>query len=272
MSPSHMLKSLLIGVAALGIALPAYADQLADIKASGKIVTSVDMHFAPFGMLIDGSYQGLNKDLFDAVAEELGVTVDYQDIPWPAQLPGLEVGKFDLVTVATAITPPRLERYAFTIPVVYAPVGLVRRANDDSVNKPEDLKGKTAGAIQGSTQARKLNEFAETIGDVTVREYGTIDEAYADLAAGRLDAVAGTLPVLAHLVKTRPETFALPESPVIGDPDYLAWVGRKTEDSASFIAAINEALLKITDDGRMKTIQEKWTGMYTELPREVPAK
>jgi len=28
----------------------------------------------------------------------------------------------------------------------------------------------------------------------------------------------------------------------------------------------------MTDDGRIKAIQEKWLGSYTELPREVPTK
>ena len=33
---------------------------------------------------------------------------------------------------------------------------------------------------------------------------------------------------------------------------------------------IDDAILKMTDDGRVKAIQEKWLGTYTELPREVP--
>ncbi len=270
MNFSGLLKSTLAGVALLALSVPSNADQLDDVKAAGRIVTSVDMHFTPLGMIIDGQYAGLNKDLFDEVAKEIGVEPVYQDIPWPAQLPGLEVKKFDIVTVAAAITPERLERYAFTLPVVYAPVGLVRSVRNDDVRKPEDLKGKVAGAIQGSTQARRLQEFSDEIGGIDIREYGTIDEAYADLAAGRLDAVAGTLPIVSYLVKTRPESFALLEPAEIGKPDYLSWVARKTEDSASFVAAINEAILKMTDDGRMQAIQEKWLGTYTELPRELP--
>ena len=140
------------------------------------------------------------------------------------------------------------------------------------MRKPEDIKGKVAGAIQGSTQAKKLRAFSDKIGGVDIREYGTIDEAYADLVAGRLDAVAGTLPILAYLVTKRPESFALLQPAEIGDPDYLAWVGRKDEDSASLMKAIDDAILKMTDDGRMKAIQEKWLGTYVELPREVPTK
>ena len=51
----------------------ASADQLDDIKAAGKIVTATDMHYAPFDMLNNGTYEGMTKDLFDEVSKEIGV-------------------------------------------------------------------------------------------------------------------------------------------------------------------------------------------------------
>ena len=46
------LKAALFGLA---LASPAMADQLADMKAAGKIVTATDMHYAPFDMVVDGT-------------------------------------------------------------------------------------------------------------------------------------------------------------------------------------------------------------------------
>lgn len=250
---------------------PALADQLADIQAAGKIVTATDMHYAPFDMLVNGEYQGMTKDLFDEVSKELGVEPVYQDIPWTAELPGLEVGKFDIVIAPVTITPERLERYTFTPPIADATVSLVRAANNDAIGKPEDIAGKRVGVQQGTAQFRQLQAYGESLGGVDVREYGTTDEAYADLAAGRLDAVAGSLPNLTYLVKNRPETFALFEPASFGEPTYFAWVLRKEEASESFAAAIRDAIAKMTEDGRIQAIQEKWLGGYTELPLEVSA-
>jgi polar amino acid transport system substrate-binding protein len=272
MTLSKTLKSMLFGVAALALAGPALADQLADIKAAGKIVTATDMHYAPFDMLVDGTYDGMTKDLFDGVSKELGVEPVYQDIPWTAELPGLEVKKFDIVIAPVTITPERLERYAFSLPIADATVSLVKAAGNADMNKPEDIKGKTVGVQQGTAQFRQLEAYGKELGGVTVKEYGTTDEAYADLAAGRLDAVAGSLPNLTYLVKNRPESFALFEPASFGQPTYFAWVARKDADSDIFVKAVNDALLKMTDDGRIKAIQEKWLGAYTELPREVPTK
>ncbi|GLK64899.1 transporter substrate-binding domain-containing protein [Paracoccus kondratievae] len=264
------IKAALFGLTALALGTAAQADQLADIKAAGKIVTATDMHYAPFDMLNNGKYEGLTKDLFDEVAKELGVEPVYQDIPWTAELPGLEVGKFDIIIAPVTITPDRVERYTFTLPIADASVALIKAAGNTELTKPEDIKGKTVGVQQGTAQARILQTFGESLGGVNVKEYGTTDEAYADLAAGRLDAVTGSLPNLTYLVSNRPETFALFDPPQYGEPSYFAWVLRKGDDSASFAKAINDALLKMTDDGRVKAIQEKWLGSYTELPREVP--
>jgi polar amino acid transport system substrate-binding protein len=269
---SRALTSALFGLTVLGLAVPASADQLSDIKAAGKIVTATDMHYAPFDMLVNGTYEGMTKDLFDGVSKEIGVQPVYQDIPWTAELPGLEVKKFDIVIAPVTLTPERLERYAFSLPIADATVALVRAAGNTKLKKPEDIKGKTVGVQQGTAQFRQLEAYGKELGGVTVKEYGTSDEAYADLAAGRLDAVAGSLPNLAYLVKSRPETFATFEPAVFGKPTYFGWVMRKGPDSESFVKAVNAALLKMTDDGRIKAIQEKWLGKYTELPREVPTK
>lgn len=265
----HMtLRAAVLGLAALGLgATAASADQLADIKAAGKMTLATDMHYAPFDMLTNGTYEGMTKDLFDEVAKDLGVTPEYQDVPWPAELPGLEVKKFDMIVAPVTITPERLERYAFTLPIADATVGLVRAAANDAIAKPEDIKGKTVGVQAGTAQEKQLMAYGDTLGGVTVKGYGTADEAYADLAAGRLDAVAGSSPNLAYLVKQRGDTFA-PVTPAFGAPKYFAWVARKGEDSASLVAAINESLIKMHDDGRMKAIQEKWLGVASDLPRE----
>ena len=80
--------------------------------------------------------------------------------------------------------------------------------------------------------------------------------------------MAGSLPNLTYLVKNRPETFALFEPAQFGKPSYFAWVLRKGDDSESLRKAIEDAIKKMTDDGRIKAIQEKWLGTATDLPLE----
>ena len=67
------LRAALFGLTALTLGSAAQADQLADIQAAGKIVTATDMHYAPFDMLVNGTYEGMTKDLFVEVSMELVV-------------------------------------------------------------------------------------------------------------------------------------------------------------------------------------------------------
>ncbi len=253
-----------------GVTGAAQADLLADIKAKGKIVAATEMHYAPFDILKDGEYQGICHDLFTEVAKELGVEVEFLDLPWQSILPGLEAGKFDLVNAPVTITAERMKRYSFTLPIGNATVALAKKAGDDTIAKPEDIAGKAVGSQKGSAQLEQLKAFSETLATpADIREYVNIDEALADLAAGRIQGVANSMPLMGYAAVQRPGLFEM-VMPPFGDPKYFGWVAPGGEDSATLIAAINDALLKMHEDGRLKAINEKWLGTAPELPTTMP--
>ena len=74
----------------LGAGGVAWADTLADIKSRGELVVATEMQFPPFDISDNGTYKGVDRELIDAVAKELGVKVSYLDLPWTSVLPGLE--------------------------------------------------------------------------------------------------------------------------------------------------------------------------------------
>ncbi len=271
-----MKKQTLLGLVAacgfsFGLAGQSFADQLSDIKAKGKIVAATEMHFAPFDMLVDGKYQGICRDLFDQVAKELGVKVEYLDLPWSSVLPGLEAGKFDIVNAPVTITAERSARYRFTLPMGNATVALLKKAGDKSINAPADIAGKAAGSQKGSAQLAQLKTFTAGLPEpVKIREYVNIDEAMADLAAGRIQAVANSMPLMGYAAVKRPETFTL-VMPPFGSLKYFAWVARPGAETASLVEAINAALLKMHKDGRLDAINKKWLGVAPNLPMKMPA-
>lgn len=267
----RLLKMTAVLALGLGLSGAASADQLADIKAKGKIVAATEMHFAPFDILVDGEYRGIGRELFDEVASELGVEVEYLDLPWSSVLPGLEAAKFDVVNAPVTITAERMQRYSFTLPMGNATVALVKKAGDTSIAAPVDIAGKAVGSQKGSAQLDQLKAFSATLPTpVDVREYVNIDEALADLGAGRIQAVANSMPLMGYAAVQRPEVFEL-VMPPFGAPKYFAWVARPGDDSASLIAAINAAILKMHADGRLDAINAKWLGAAPDLPTKMPA-
>jgi polar amino acid transport system substrate-binding protein len=271
MSRRRALKFGLAGLASTGLLAglrTAAADTLADIKKRGELVVATEMQFPPFDISDNGVYKGVDRELIDAVAKELGVKVSYLDLPWTSVLPGLEAKKFDLVIAPVTITKERMKHYAFSVPIADATAALMKRADDKSIMKPEDIAGKTVGGQKGTSQVAQLKEFAAKLPKpVEVKEYVDNNQSYADLAAGRIDASINSLPNLAYAAAQRPETFAV-VTPPFGEPTYFSWVCRP--DDQSLMDAVNAAIVKLDGDGTMAQIQKKWFGQSMDLPKTVP--
>jgi len=255
----------------LGSALPAQAqDALARVKDAGVLKVGTETAFAPFDFIDAGDHVGLNVDLFAEIGKEMGVEIEWVTLPWEGVLPGLEAGKFDIVAGPATITKARMERYRFTPPIAEATVAILKQAGDDSIGKPEDIAGKAAGAGKASAQLAQLQSFAESLpAPVEIKEYPGNTEAYADLAAGRIQGVANSLPNIAFVAKQRPDTFAV-VLPPFGTKTYFGFPGRNDEDHASLMDAVDAAMLAIKADGRLATIQEKWFGASFDTPDSVP--
>jgi polar amino acid transport system substrate-binding protein len=161
-----------------------------------------------------------------------------------------------------------MKRYAFSAPIADATAALMKRADDKSIAKPEDLAGKVVGGQKGTSQLEQFKAFAAKLPKpVEVKEYVDNNQSYADLAAGRIDAAINSLPNLAYAASQRSDTFAL-VTPPFGQPTYFSWVGR-LEDK-TLMDAINAAIVKIEADGGMAPIQKKWFGQTMDLPKTVP--
>lgn len=245
-------------------------DALAKVKAAGTLKVGTETAFAPFDFIDAGQHVGLNVDLFEEVGKEMGVKIEWVALPWEGVLPGLDAGKFDMVAGPATITKARMERYRFMPPVGDATNALLKRKGDSAVTKPEDIAGKTVGAGKATSQLAQLQVYAKTLPKpVSIREYVGYNEAYADLAAGRIAAVANSLTNIAFVAKTRPDTFEVVE-PSFGQKSYFGFIIGKDADHAPLADAASAAILKIKADGRLAKIEQKWFGATFDLPDTVP--
>ncbi|HEX7386490.1 MAG TPA: transporter substrate-binding domain-containing protein [Castellaniella sp.] len=265
---AHLHKWLLASacLAVAGFSLPAQADQLADIQKAGTLTIGTEMQFAPFDFLKDGKQEGFNKEFFAQVGKALGVKVHFIDLPWASVLPGLDANKFDLVGGPLNVTKARKARYHFTLPIADGTVAFLKRAKDTAFTKPEDVAGKVVGSQRGSSQLEQTKAYVDTLKPVPqVREYVDFNQAYADLANGRIMAVGNSITNIAVVAKERPDTFALVK-PSFGKRIYYAFMGHKGANSDSLIAAIDKVILDMHKDGRLAALQKKWFGTEMEVP------
>lgn len=264
---SMLLKTIAAGVLALALGTVAHAeDALERVKAAGVLKVGTETAFAPFDFIDAGNHAGMNIDVFGAIGEALGVKIEWVTLPWDGVLPGLESGKFDMVAGPATITKARMERYRWSVPVAEATVALLKKAGDEEITKPEDIAGKTVGSGKATAQLAQLLEFAKTLPEpIETKEYVSFNEAYADLAAGRVVAVANSFPNIAYVAQQRPETFELVEPP-FGAKTYFGYPGRKDPEYKTLMDAVDAAILAMKQDGRLAEFQKKWFGITFETP------
>ena len=259
----------LAGVVALGTRARAADDVLAKVKSAGTLRVGTETQFAPFDYLDNGKAAGMNYDLFAEIGKELGVNVAYVALPWESVLPGLDAGRFDMVSGPATITKARMERYRFTPPIAEATCGVLKGAKDSTIQQPQDMAGKLVGSGKATSQLEQLRKYSATLPTpIQIREYVDFSQAYADLAAGRIVAVANSLPNIAYVAAQRPETFAILTTP-FGEKSYFGYIGRKDPDYASLMDAVDAAILKMKGDGRLAKLQQKWFKTTFETPDRI---
>ncbi len=258
-----------------GVAAPLEAAGLLDeIKKRKEIVVATEAQYPPFEFVEGGKIVGYHADLLALVMKDLvaqGVKVNQLDLPFQGLLAGLQAKKYDMIATALFGTEERAKRFAFTVPTAYGTTGIVTRANNAAIGKPEDLAGKTIGAPQATKYLDQMKAYSEELKKKTgtgmkeVREYVGFTEIYADIDNGRIDAAPNGLPNLAWLMKQQPGKYKLAGQ--LGDRTYFAWASRvEDRDLADYLSA---QILKAKKDGTLKELQMKWFGLVMETP-DVP--
>ena len=230
--------------------------ELDKVKAVGKLIVGVEGTYPPFTYHDDnGELTGLDIELGKALADKLGVEVEFQEAAWDSLLIGIDTERFDTVINSVSITDERAEKYDFSDPYYYEARRVVVRADDDSIHGPEDLNGKK---IATNTTNAFIPWYEEQ--GVEVVGIDTSGEAIDLLLSGRVDFVGINVPVLNAYLQEHPdaadkvkEAFVIPNS-----EDVIAIPVRKGEPE--FLDAINAALAELREEGTLKEISEKYLG------------
>jgi len=172
------MKRLIAAAAIAAFAGPALA---ADLRVCGEGA------YPPFSETnAAGEVVGFDIDIANALCDEMGKSCEMVQTEWDGIIPALLERKCDAIIASMSITEDRMKVIDFTDKYYQTPAKFVAAKDAGLTDTPEGLAGKTVG-IQRATihQDFMEGEFP----DVDVKLYGTQDEAYLDLQAGRVDAV-----------------------------------------------------------------------------------
>ena len=164
---------------------------LEKIKESGKLVIGTSADYPPyeFHAMIDGEDQikGLDIDIAQAVADDLGVELEIKDMDFDGLLVALQGNKVDMVFAGMTPTDERKENADFSDIYYTATHRFILRSGDEaSVHSFDDLKGKKIGVQKGSIQEGIAQENFDA---ADIKSLSKVTDLVLDLKNNKVDAI-----------------------------------------------------------------------------------
>lgn len=250
-----IIRALLAGflsVALVGMSGAAQADSLDSIMKSKVIKIAVPQDFAPFGSAgTDLKPQGLDIDMANLIAKELGVKAEIVAVTSANRIPYLQTKKVDLVISSLGKNPEREKVIDFSN--AYAPFfSGVFGVKDVAVTKAEDLASKTIGATRGAIEEQEITKMAPS--SATIKRYEDNNATISAFVSGQVDLIATGNVIAASVSTKNPARPAALKFLIKNSPCY---VGMNKEEPA-LMAKVNAIIAKAKSDGELNKLSEKW--------------
>lgn len=145
----------------------------------------VEGAYPPFSFTTEsGSVAGFDIDIANALCDEMGYDCTLVKTGWDGIIPALLERKCDAIVASMAITPERKQVIDFSMKYYNTPARFVGRVGMTI----DDLKGAEVGVQRGTVHYEYMRGEHPNL---KLKLYTSQDEAFLDLAAGRVDAVMG---------------------------------------------------------------------------------
>jgi polar amino acid transport system substrate-binding protein len=224
----------------------------------GTLTVGTDTPFPPFEIGQPPNISGYDIDVMNAVAEQLGLTPEYQDTSFDTIFRDVASGQFDIAAAASTITPGRQKTVDFSDPYYEAQQALLVPEGSD-IASVDDLSGKIVGAQDGTTGETYANDETDAS---EVRGFPEGPDATSALITGQVEAVIIDQPVAVDAVEKQGGVEIAQEIPTHELYGYAM-----SKDNPDLVEAVNQALQALKDDGTIADLYQQY--FKTEPPESV---
>lgn len=218
--------------------------------AGGVLVMATNAEFPPYEFHDGGEIVGIDAEIAKAIADELGMELEIEDIAFDSIIPEITSGKADMGLAGMTVTEDRKQSVDFTDTYAKASQKIIVK-EDSAIASPDDLTGVIVGVQQGTTGDIYVSDL-EADG-TTVERYNKGFEAVQALSQGKIDAVvidgepAKTFVAQTEGLKVLEESFT--------DEEYAIAVKK---GNTELLEKINGALKTLKDNGTLDEIVAKY--------------
>jgi polar amino acid transport system substrate-binding protein len=244
----------------IAVSEPARAALPAKVRDGGELKVATSLQWAPFAYRSDkGEPTGIDIALMKVIAAKLGLKPTFDDLKFPAIVPGVSTGRYQVGVDQIAISPERLAAvdmvpYFDTASAVLVPAG-------KTIKDLGNLCGMTFVVTQGSYQVRQLQQLSDACvargaQPIAQQLYPSSAETLLAIANGRGDAFLTAAPQGVYIARVNPKVEL-----VKGDVPNLerSPAGIVLEKgNADMRKAIALALASTIEDGSYKAILDEY--------------
>jgi polar amino acid transport system substrate-binding protein len=224
----------------------------------GTLFIGLDTPYPPFAEGQPPNASGYDVEVLNAIGENLGLEVEFQDTGFQTIFRDVAAGQFDTAGAASTITAGRENVVDFTDPYYLSSSALLV-PEDSDIASIDDLAGAIVGAQDGTVQEELANEETDAS---EVRGFPEGTNAITALLTGQVDAALIDQAVAADSVEKQGGMEIVEEIP---GEDLFGFA--VAPDGDALREAMNEALAAIKEDGTMAELYEEYFG--SEPPTEV---
>lgn len=163
------------------------ASKEAGVKESGgKLVMVTNAEFPPYEFYEGDKIVGIDVEIAQAIADELGMELEVEDIAFDSIVPEIVSGKADIGLAGMTVTEERKQNVDFSDTYASASQKIIVKEGSEMTG-PDDLAGVIVGVQLGTTGDIYASDL-EADG-TTVERYNKGFEAVQALSQGKIDAV-----------------------------------------------------------------------------------
>lgn len=258
---SLFVCSLCMGLFIVGIA-HASGKAFAAASATNPITTirfATEATYPPFEYVDDsGHITGFDIDIAKALCAAIKAQCTFTSQSFASLIPSLQLRKYDAIIGGLGITPERLQQVDFT-QSYYQPSASFIAATSKHYSLKE-IKGKIIGVQAGSTFETYLQDKYKNV--VTVKTYASIQDAFLDLIAGRVDIVIADTPIALQWLNQgdNKKSYSIVDKPVTDDQYFGTGYGIAVrKNNTQLLNALNQALDTIKSNGTYANIEKKYS-------------
>lgn len=232
--------------------------------AAKVLKVALDPTFPPFqSKATDGTIEGFDIDLINAVAAAAGFQTELGALPFDGIIPALQAGSIDATISTMTITAERAQVVDFSRPYFKAGLAIAVPESSTDITAFEDLAGKRLAVQIGTTGAEQANQANAA----DVRTFDNAPLALQELANGNVDAVVNDAPATLYAIKSG----NIQGIKVVGELLTEDYYGIATPKGSENLELINNGLTTVLENGRYEEIYQKWFGgKPPDLPETAP--